>query len=416
VFSSFTKTAIQQRKEIAMKTSVVRRNVVLYKLFVMFNEPLFWGPILVISLQSLAHMSLPDIYFMESAVMITCVALDIPAGALADVIGRKKTLIIGRLFLLGSIIGFATMSSPVGAWVSNIIWSIGYAFQSGADHAFLGNVLKEARIGKSFMKVDGRATGSKYLLIAACSLAVGPLAEIDLRLPLFLSIPFVIIPLISSFFLKEQRVANGYSVKQQFKVLKKGVLFAIRKPEVRWVIGFCALVMGASKIWFFTYNPYFEKVGISLGYFGVIFSLLNIVAWFFSHYAHRIEKYFKERSCVMVMIMSVGVPIFLMGVFPCWPMALLIIVQNVVRGFMRPFVANFMNRHIESEDIRATAFSVRSTLTEVVSILSLAWFGFMDKSLGLITSLVVLGVIVLVLGSFSYARYRSLFSETLVRK
>ena len=84
-----------------METRNARRNVILYKLFVMFNEPLFWGPILIISLQNLAHMSLPDIYFMESAVMIICVALDIPAGALADVIGRKKTLIIGRIFLLG---------------------------------------------------------------------------------------------------------------------------------------------------------------------------------------------------------------------------------------------------------------------------------------------------------------------------
>jgi phosphatidylglycerophosphate synthase len=116
------------------------------------------------------------------------------------------------------------------------------------------------------------------------------------------------------------------------------------------------------------------------------------------------------------MIGCVGVPILLMGIFPCWPMALLVVVQNIVRGFMRPFVANFMNRHIDSEEIRATALSVRSTLTEVVSILSLAWFGFMDKSLGLITSLIVLGVVVLVLGTLSHWRYKSLISETPIRK
>jgi MFS family permease len=399
-----------------MKTGHARRNVALYKLFVMFNEPLFWGPILIISLQKLAHMSLPEIYFMESAVMIICVALDIPAGALADVIGRKKSLIIGRLFLLGSIVGFATMNSPIGAWVANIIWAVGFSFQSGADQALLYNTLKEAGIAKSFTKIEGRAVGSRFILIAFCSLAVGPLAEINLRFPLFLSVPFVFIPLVASFFFKEKRCTTGYSTKKQIDTLKNGVMFAIRKPEVRWIIGFCALVMGASKIWFFTYNPYFETVGISLKYFGVIFFFLNVVAWLSSHYAHRIERYYKEQTCVVAMIGCVGVPILLMGIFPCWPMALLVVVQNIVRGFMRPFVANFMNRHIDSEEIRATALSVRSTLTEVVSILSLAWFGFMDKSLGLITSLIVLGVVVLVLGTLSHWRYKSLISETPIRK
>ena len=396
-----------------MKTKHTRRNVLLYKLFVLFNEPLFWGPIIIMSLQTLGQMSLPDIYFMESAVMILIVALDIPAGSLADVIGRKKTLIIGRVFLLGSAIFFATMSSPLEAWIGNILWAIGFAFQSGADHALLYNTLKEARIGKSFTKIEGCAVGSRFILIAFCSLAVGFLAKVDLRLPLLMSIPFMAVPLVASFFLKEERTANDYNARKQFETLKQGIVFVFRKPEVRWIVGFCALIMGASKIWFFTYNPYFEKVGIPIEYYGVIFFFLNAVAWFFSKYAYRIESHFKERTCVLATILCIGVPILIMGAFPCWPMALLVIVQNVVRGFVRPFVGNFMNRHIDSEEIRATALSVRSTLTEVVSVVSLAWFGFMDKSLGLLSSLVVLGVVVLVLGRLSYARYKSLFSANL---
>ena len=395
-----------------MKTRHARRNVALYKLFVLFNEPLFWGPILIVSLQKLGHMSLPEIYFMESAVMVICVLLDIPTGALADMIGRKKTLIIGRIFLLASIVGFATMTSSAGAWIANIVWAIGFSFQSGADQALLYSTLKAAGIEKDFTKVEGCAVGSRFILIALCSLAVGPMAELNLRLPLFASIPFVVIPLIASFFLKGERSTVVYSMRKQLDVLKKGVVFAVRKPAVRWIIGLCALVMGASKIWFFTYNPYFEKVEIPLKYFGVIFFFLNIVAWISSHYAHRIERHFKESVCVAGMILCVGVPILVMGLFPCWPIALLVLVQNIVRGFMRPFVGNFMNRHIDSDEIRATTLSVRSTLTEVVSILSLSWFGFMDKSLGLLTSLVVLGVVVLVLGKMSYMRYKSLFSET----
>ena len=189
-----------------MENRIARRNVALYKLFVLFNEPLFWGPILIVSLQRLGFMSLPDIYFMESAVMVIAILLNAPTGALADVIGRKQTLIIGRIFLLASIAGFAIMSSPIGAWTANIIWVIGYSFQSGADEALVYNTLKDAGLEKSFTKIQGCAIGSRYILIAFCSLGVGFLAEINLRLPLILSIPFAFIPLIASFFLKEERM------------------------------------------------------------------------------------------------------------------------------------------------------------------------------------------------------------------
>ncbi len=392
-----------------MQENHTQRNIYLYKVFVLFNEPLFWGPILITSLTELSHMTLPEIYFMESAIMIISVILNVPTGALADVIGRKKTLIIGRIFLLASSIMFAIMTSPLTAWIGNILWAVGYSFQSGADTAFFYNTLNVSGMEKQFTKLEGRAVGSRLILTAITSLFVGPLAIINMRIPLFLCVPFMIIPLIVSFYLKDSKSRKSYKAKYQIELIKDGFMYAIRKPEICWIIGLSALIMGASKIWFFTYNPYFEKVGLSLEYYGLIFFLLNIVAWIFSHYAYFIEKYVNESTCIIGIILCVGLPILLMGIFPFWPMAYLVISQNVVRGFMRPFMGNFMNRHIESENMRATVLSVRSSLSEMVSILSLSWFGLMDKSLGLLSSLVILGIIVLVLGAWSHARYRILF-------
>lgn len=143
-----------------MNKKHVRRNVVLYKLFVIFNEPLFWGPVVIASIQELGHMSLADIFFMESAVMVLCVLLNIPSGALADLIGQKTTIIIGRIFLLGSAIGFTTQYDPFTAWLANIMWAIGYSFQSGADVSFFYNFLKDNGLEKKFKKIEGCAGGS----------------------------------------------------------------------------------------------------------------------------------------------------------------------------------------------------------------------------------------------------------------
>lgn len=380
------------------------RNILLYRLYAIFNEPLFWGPILIISLQKLAHMPLSDIYYMESAVLCICVALDIPSGALADLIGRKRSIIIGRVFLLGSSIFFTTMRTPLDAWIGNILWAIGFSMQSGADTALLYDTLKEHGRQDEFKRVEGQAVGSRLILVACCSLITGLLADIELRLPLWLCLPFIAVPLVVAFFFKEPTRTGHYSVQKQIEVLKQGIAFAIRSVEVRWMIGFAALLATTSKVWFFTYNPYFELVGLPLAYYGVIFFCLNAVAWLSSHYAYKAEHWIGEKACVIGMILCVGIPILIMGCIPIQPFAYLVVVQNIVRGFMRPFVGDYMNRHITS-NIRATVLSVQSSTANLMAIIGLAVFGFLTGTLGLLHSLVMLGVVAIGLGALSYLTY-----------
>ena len=382
----------------------ISRNILLYRVHALFSEPLFWGPILIMSLQNLAHMSLPSIYFMESAILCICVLSDIPSGALADVIGRKKTIILGRVFLFGSAVLFTVMSNPLEAWLGNIVWAIGYSLQSGADTALLYETLKEQGLEGQYKRIEGQATGTRLITIACCVLATGFLAKINLRLPMYLSLPFVLIPLISAFFLKEPAKTQRFSVHKQLQVLKDGGVFMLKSANVRWMIGFAALLATTSKVWFFTYNPYFEKVAIPLEYYGVIFFLLNAVAWLSSHYAYKIEHLLGERKCIIMMVVCLGIPIVLMGLFPSQPFAYLVLIQNLVRGFMRPFVGDYMNRHIASS-MRATVLSMQSSAANLVSVVGLAVFGLFTANFSLLTSLIILGMIALTLGTWSYRTY-----------
>jgi MFS family permease len=387
-----------------MNASECNRNILIYRIYAMFNEPLFWGPIVIMSLQKLAFMPLADIYLMESAVLCLAALLDVPTGTLADLIGRKKTVVIGRVFLFVYVFFFAFMSSPLEAWIGNILWAIGLSLQSGADTALLYDTLKECGREGEYKRIEGKAIGSRLLLVAFCSIATGFLADVDLRLPLYASLPFVAVPLIAALFWKEPIRTRHYSMRGQFETLKRGGLFVIRSTEVRWMVGFAALLATTSKLWFFTYNPYFELVGIDLPYFGFIFFLLNVVAWFSSHHAYRLETFLGERGSILGMVLCLGVPIFLMGLVPIWPFASLVLVQNVVRGFMRPFVGDYINKHVET-DVRATVLSVHSSVSNLVAILGLAGFGFLVARFDLASSLLVLGSVSLGAGMLSYGYY-----------
>lgn len=382
----------------------VTRNLLLYRIYTLFNEPLFWGPILITSLQKLAHMPLSDIYYMESVVLCICVVIDIPSGALADLIGRKRSLIIARVFYFVGACFFTIMTTPLEAWIGNVLVMIGVTMQSGADTALLYDTLLENGRQHEYTRVEGKSVGARFALAAVCSIATGLLAEIDLRLPLWLALPFILIPLVVSLFFKEPVQTKHYSAQEQLRVLKEGLSFAFRSVEVRWMLGLAALLTTASKVWFFTYNPYFELVEVPLTHYGFIFFCLNVVAWLSSHYAHQIEKRLGERVCVTGMILCISVPVLIMGYFPVMLIAYLVVIQNVTRGFMRPFIGNYMNRHIEST-IRATILSTQSSIANLAAIVGLAMFGFLIDQSGLLPSLITLGFVVMGFGAFSYAMY-----------
>lgn len=391
-----------------MDEKEVRRNIMLYKLYAVLGEPILWGPTLILFIQRLGKMSLSEIYLMEAVVVGGIVLLEIPSGALADLIGRKKTILLGQLLILASAIVFALIDSPFDVWVSNILCMIGFVCRSGADSAFLYDSLKEGKREGEYKQIEGSAMGGRLLAYGICSLSVGFLSEIDLRLPFILTIPWVSISCLIVLCFKEPIQTRKYNFREQMDLMKISILFVANHKAIKWIVGYISLIVVSSKLWFFTYNPYFELVELEIRYYGVIFCLLNIVAWFFSYNAYRIEGRIGERLCMIGMILFIGLPILLMGTIVSQAMVSMVLLQNVVRGFMVPFLGDFLNRQLDSKN-RATVISIKSAVSGFVSVVSLSLFGFVLKIWPLTFSLRILGVTVLLLGFVKILQYKKLF-------
>ena len=90
-------------------------------------------------------MGMHDIFVLKAIYSVAIVAMEIPSGWMADIWGRKKTLILGSI--LGSA-GFLMYSFSYGFWafvLAEIILGIGHSFVSGADSAMLFDSLKDAK-------------------------------------------------------------------------------------------------------------------------------------------------------------------------------------------------------------------------------------------------------------------------------
>ena len=391
-----------------MNEKEVERNIKLYKLYMTFREPLLWGPVLISCIIHLGHMTLAEIYFMESIVLLGTIFLQVPTGALADTIGRKETIAIGSLLYVISVIWFALAKTPFDIWGANIAWMVGASLCAGADSAFLYDSLKCVGRESEYKKIDGESAGNQLLITAVCAIVAGYLAEVTLRLPLLLSIPGVIFSSILPFFFKDPPIEKKLTAKEQMNLMKISALFVANHKEVKWIIGFTTLIGVTSKIWFFTYNPYFELVGLDLKYYGIIFFVINIVAWFFSKYAHRIANVFKEKSLMIMMVLLIGLPILFMGYVVVVFSVCMVFLENIVRGFRRPFFGEFLNKHLNSQT-RATVLSIQASVSGLAQFVALGMFGLLLNSWGLPFCLQILGITVLILGSWSIFKYKKIF-------
>jgi len=108
---------------------------------------------------------------------------EVPTGAIADKIGRRKTLIIGGVILVIGSAGTAISYNLLTIVIFQSIWFIGYAFYSGANEALVYDRLVEEKHENDWNKISARKSGMTSLITIVSVLAGGFLYVINFRLP-----------------------------------------------------------------------------------------------------------------------------------------------------------------------------------------------------------------------------------------
>ena len=77
---------------------------------------------------------------------------EVPTGVVADVYSRRRSILIGMV-LVGA--GFVLEGAvPVFTFMllAQLLWGLGYTFESGAVEAWISDEIGEARVGKAFLR------------------------------------------------------------------------------------------------------------------------------------------------------------------------------------------------------------------------------------------------------------------------
>ena len=356
-------------------------------------------PIIVLFYQD-NGLEMQDIFTLKAVYSIAIVLLEIPSGYLADVLGRKKTLIIG--VLLG-FFGFVIYDFSYGFWsflAAELVLGLGQSLISGADSALLYDTLKELGKREKYLRYEGKMVAMGNFAEAIAGILGGFLAEISLRTPFYAQTAVAFIAVPAAFMLIEPVRYQKISRMRFMDIIGIVKYTLFRSGHLKWNIVYSALI-GTSTLtmaWFV--QPYFKLVGLSLALFGLFWALLNLSVGIFSYYAHKFEYRFGQvKTIIFITLMIPLLYITTSRIQALWGLSFLFLFY-FVRGIATPVLKDYINRLTDS-NIRATVLSVRSFLIRILFAGLGPFLGWYTDHFSLSEALLLSGITFFVLASLA---------------
>jgi len=343
------------------------------------------------------HLSITEIMILKSVYSIVIVILELPSGYIADVLGRKKTLIVGSFLAATGFIVYSFSKSYMGFLIAEIALGAGHSFVSGADSAMLYDTLAYRNRQREYGKYEGMNASVGNFSEAFAGLAGGALALVSLRLPFFFQAIIASSAVPAALTLFEPGISLVKERKRSLQNMVKTIHRIIfKEKDLRFNLLFSSIIGAATLQMAWFAQPLFEKMFLPLALFGSVWTALNLITGGSSILAHRIEHFLGET--LLMKIIAVLIPLFMMisGVVPSVFIIPLLILFYFLRGIATPVLKDYINKHTES-DIRATVMSLRDLTIRVFFAMFAPLAGYFTDHFSLGTGLAASGGIFLVL-------------------
>lgn len=361
------------------------------------------------------------VYFVESglslfrvglilaAPSLTALLFEIPTGAVADIYGRKTSVLIGYLlqgtgyfmlffsrnfyfmFACFAFIGFASTftSGAMEAWVTDLIKS--------KNKKLLHNYFSNIQIFDNIGLIVSGIIGALLVKSAGMSL-----------IWIFAGAAFMVSCFVLAFstevFKKRSGIAHPY---RQFKrQIKNSVSYSYRHPVLFFVLlATLILIFGAYFDYDVSWVPLLQSLGMPDYAFGYLYSATSFVIILSSLFSRKFLKRGKERNFIVTFIVFSAITSFLA-----------IIVYNRIFGVilflfsyffffgMKPASRVYFHRFVPSK-MRATIGGFESMIWGVASVLALPISGLLVDIIGPRYTIAVAGVMAL-LAAFVYLRIK----------
>ena len=353
-------------------------------------------PIIVLFFQE-HGLTLSEVMLLQGIYSIAVALFEIPSGYIADVFGRKKTIILSTVFCFIGYLIFSSYSNFYLFAIAEILVGIGGSLMSGADSALIYDTLLESESEESYTKIEGRNYAIGNFSESIAGVLGGFLAVSSIYVPVYVQTIVLFFSIPIAFSLVEPTINLVNKKDFSFRSIVSIVKFSmIDHLKLRWLI-FYSSIMGLgtlSMAWFA--QPFFKEINIPLVYFGVLWAGLNFSAGITSFNSHHFSKN-KGYKTLVILSLLMSISFLMLGCNNSLLGLLFIFFIYLLRGIVTPILRTEINIHTSSNK-RATVLSIRSFIIRI----SFAIFAPILAYISEIYSLaVVFYILALIIGFFS---------------
>lgn len=297
------------------ETKAKRQNAKIFPIYKMFS----WDLLFFYSTQYLFYTNVKgitagEILKLDAFFPLFIIFMQLPATICADLLGRRKSLIVGNVIMILYIFLLMILPGVVGIFIANIIYAFGYSLR-GIQAT---NILYDSTATKGgeglYAKINGKGATGYYILDGIASLTAGYLFVINGYLPMIICLAFTIIAtIISTRFkdiyenkLEENEISNKIKeYKKDFKISIKNIITSKRLRALLIFMGiFNALITITG-----TYKgSTLTELQVKPETFSMINAIFTFIAGIATTFQDKIHKKFRNRSftfLAMIFITSI---------------------------------------------------------------------------------------------------------------
>lgn len=340
------------------------RNIPLYYLLAIFLNGWFILPNWVFYFGQ--YISKAQIGIVEGVAILIGIVFEVPTGAIADLIGKKKTTLLGSMIIIISCLIITNTTTFLGFLIGNTLSFIGLSFHSGTLEAFAYDSLVEHKKEQHYGVVTARYTTLAVFATIFSTFFGGYLYSINPGFPFYGWAAFLIISVIIALVSKEPKVDTlTFTLKSYVDHLKEGTRALFSQSLRNYLVPILAIsvfVKLNQGIVRQSMAAYFTFTGETFGY---VLAAITIPATFISFHFDSIRSFIKERALLFITI-GIYCAAFFFAIFLRGPIAgfTIFLAVTTLSILSRPLISVIINKKIGSKH-RTTTLSTVALIAQI---------------------------------------------------
>ena len=348
------------------------------------RSQLYLAPVLLLFYQQ-NGLTIADFVLFQGIFQLTGIIFEIPCGYIADVISKKKVLILAFLCFFLRAAVWLSFSGVYIILLGELFNALSRAFLSGVYDSYIYDYLKNENKSKRMLKECGRtnfAMSSGAMFAAVFSAVLYDKYGTVILLSLEFCLTIISIILLTTLPNPPSARPHAQTIREKFNEIKDTTIATIKNKNINVYILYSALLFSTTSLFCWCFQPLLKISSAPVIMFSSIYVINHALRAAFSFYVNKLKKFFGFNRLLVV------TTFLCLYSFACMILSFYFEQPNVAFiclifvcigiGFQLAFaIANINHIHnFALEETRATISSVNNMLQQSISGISLICFKF----------------------------------------